>query len=432
MGCRATDHSLHGPDRVRLLHIADVHLDTPFAGRSEAMRQRLRSAALEALERCVSTAVEEEVDALLIAGDLFDGAHLSFDTERFLLARFGRLAQEGVQVVYATGNHDPGEGTRAAHLDWPETVTVIPGGSPVVVAVTNRAGNTVGHVTGAGHATSRETADLSAGLRPVSDTDLPQAALLHTGVSSAGAGGLHHAYAPSSLANLRGAGFHYWALGHVHLRQELSSDPPVHYCGSLQGRGPGETGAKGGLLVDLEDPAHPVVEFRELAPVRWEKLGVTGLEQARTLDDVVGAVASAWTSAREADPGADDTEWVLVAELEGPSPMWQQLRDPAELDTVADEVGQKLGIVGAEIRAARVHPRIRVEDHVERRDVLGTTLQLAREVIAGRETLGLAETDLAGFEPERAGTLAAYLQRLLEGGREEIMVRMLDPEEFSE
>ena len=420
---------------MRLLHIADVHLDTPFTSRSEAMRQRLRRATLEALDRCVTTALAEEVDALLIAGDLFDSAYLSFETERFLLAQLARLAEEGIQVVYATGNHDPGQGTRAGHLDWPGSVTAIRDGSPVVVPVTGRAssaGGTVGYVIGAGHATARETGDLSATLRPEPDTDLPQAALLHTQVSSAGAGGVHHAYAPSSLANLRAAGFHYWALGHVHLRQELSGDPPVHYSGSLQGRGPGETGAKGGLLVDLEDPAHPVVEFRELAPVRWEKLRVTGLDEARTLDDVVGAVASAWSGAREADPGAEGTEWILSAELEGPSSMWQQLRDQTELDTIAEEVGQRLGIVGAEIRAPRVHPRVRVEDHLERRDVLGSTLQLVRDVIGGGETLGLAEADLAGFEPERDGTLAAYLERLLEGAGEEIMVRMLDPEELAE
>lgn len=431
-GCRARDRSLLQADQVRLLHIADVHLDTPFAGRSAAMRQRLRRATLEALDRCVATALEEEVDALLIVGDLFDRAHLSFETERFLLARLRRLARYGIQVVYATGNHDPAEKTRARHLDWPETVTVIADASPVVVSITDRAGETVGFVTGAGHATAREAGDLSAALRPVPDTDLPQTALLHTQVLPAGAGGSHHAYAPSSLETLRAAGFHYWALGHVHLRQELSTDPPVHYCGSLQGRNRGETGAKGGLLVDLDDPAHPVVEFREFAPVRWEKLGVSGLEEARTLDDVAGAVTRAWAAAREADPGAGDTEWVLSVELEGPSPMWRQLRGQADLDTVADEVGQRLRIVGAEIRAARLHPGVRVEDHLERRDVLGATLQLARNVVAGGETLGLSEGDLAGFEPERDGTLAAYLRRLLEGGGEEIMARMLDPEELSE
>ncbi|MYJ17449.1 MAG: DNA repair exonuclease, partial [Gemmatimonadetes bacterium] len=329
-GCSARDPSLPGADQVRLLHIADVHLDSPFTGRSEAMRQRLRRAALEALDRCVTTALAEEVDALLIAGDLFDREYLSFETERFLLAQLGRLAEAGIEVVYATGNHDPGEGSRAEHLDWPGNVTVIPDGSPVVVPIAGPAGDTVGYVTGAGHATARETGDLSAGLTPVPDTDLPQAALLHTQVSSAGAGGVHHAYAPSSLANLRAAGFHYWALGHVHLRQELSGDPPVHYSGGLQGRGPGETGAKGGLLVDLEDPGHPVVEFREFAPVRWEKLSVRELNDARTLDDVVGAVTSAWSGAREADPGAEGTAWLLSAELVGPSPRWGQLRDQAE------------------------------------------------------------------------------------------------------
>ena len=218
---------------MRLLHIADVHLDTPFTSRSEAVRQRLRHATLEALDRCVNTALAEEVDALLIAGDLFDREYLSFGTERFLLAQLARLADEGIQVVYATGNHDPGEGTRAEHLAWPGNVTVIRDGSPMVVPVTGSTGDTVGYVTGTGHATERETGDLSAALRPVPDTDLPQAALLHTQVSSAGAGGAHHAYAPSSLANLRAAGFHYWALGHVHLRQELSGDPPVHYSGGL-------------------------------------------------------------------------------------------------------------------------------------------------------------------------------------------------------
>ncbi len=415
---------------MRLLHIADVHLDTPFAGRSEAMRTRLRRAVFEALGRCVATAVSEEVDALLIAGDLFDRTYLSFEAERALLAQMALLANEGIQVVYATGNHDPGEAARASNLAWPETVTVIPAGSPVVVQVTDRAGRTVGYVTGAGHATSRETEDLSRELLPVPGTDLPQAALLHTQVSSAGAGGSHRPYAPSSLEGLRAAGFHYWALGHVHSRQELSSDPPIHYCGSLQGRSPGETGAKGGLLVDLGDPARPTVEFREFAPVRWEKLTVPGLGEARTLDEVVAAVTGAWEAVRGTDPGNDRTEWILVAELAGPSPIWQQLRDQEELDTIADEIGRRLGLVGAEVRGAKVHPRAFVEEHLGRRDVLGATLQLTREVMAGKDMLDLREADLAGFEPQRDGTLPAYLRSLLEGGSEEILARMLDPEEM--
>lgn len=417
---------------MRFLHIADVHLDTPFAGRSQAVRAHLRRASLTALGRAVAAAVDEGVDAVLIAGDLFDGAYPSFETERFLLAQMELLSGAGIQVVYATGNHDPGEGSRAGDLAWPGSVSVIAAASPQTVAVTGRNGATVGHVTAAGHATARETRDLSRLLEPVRGTGLPQVALLHTQVAWSGADRVHGPYAPSSLDRLRAAGFHYWALGHVHARQELSGDPPVHYSGSLQGRNPGETGAKGGLLVDLGDPAAPVVEFREFSPVRWEKLTVDTLGEARTLAEVVAQAAAAWEAAREAEPGAEGTEWMVAVELAGPSPLWRQLRDARELETIADELAGQLGAVGVEARSAKVHPRVRVEEHLERRDVLGATLQLARAVMAGTETLDLSEADLAGFDSRHEATLSSYLQRLVEGGSEEILVQMLDPEELSE
>ena len=410
---------------MRFIHISDVHLDTAFAGRPDALRSRLRHASLEALERCVSTALAEEVDALLIAGDLFDGPYLSFETERFLLRQLGRLAGAGIQVVYATGNHDPGTGHRATGLTWPDGVTVIARGDPVTVPVHGRTGELAGHVTGAGHATSHETGDLSRHLKPVADARVPQVALLHTQVATAAARQAHHPYAPSTLEHLRSAGFHYWAVGHVHLRQELSGDPPVHYCGNLQGRSPRETGPKGGLLVDLGDPAGPLVEFREFAPVRWEKLTVSTLADASTLDEVAGEVVRAWEEARTADPASEGTEWMVAVELAGPSPIWRQLREPQELETIEDEVAARLGAVGAEVRA-RVHPRVRPDEHADRRDVLGATLRLCREVASGGGEASLAETDLAGFDPERDATVGDYLRRLLAGGEEEVLERMLE------
>ncbi len=433
---------------MRFLHIADVHLDRPFAGRSEALRNRLRHATRQAFERCVTTSLSERVHALLIAGDLFDTAYVSFETERFLTAQVARLASAGIQVVYVTGNHDPGDGARANELAWPDSVTVISGQSPVSVPIADQAGDTVGYVTGAGHATARETDDLAQMLRPVPDVGVPQVALLHSQVwaADASASQSHRDYAPSSLSNLRGAGFQYWALGHVHQRREVSSDPAIHYPGCIQGHDPSETGAKGGLLVDLGGPAPAassapaVVEFHDFAPIRWEKLTVAGLDHARTLDDVVTAVTKAWEAARAEDEagqvgpsGADaepaDVEWVAAVELAGPSPIWRQLRDPQELDTIGDEVAQRLQIVAAQVRAGGVHAKVRADDHLERRDVLGATLQLAAAVAGGGETLGVGEADLAGFEPDRDGTVEAYLQRLLAGGGEEVVVRMLDPEE---
>lgn len=413
---------------MRFIHIADVHLDTAFAGRSDDARNRLRQASHDALERCVETAVAEQVDAVLIAGDLFDRAHLSFATERFLLAQLATLAQAGIRVVYATGNHDPGEAVRAGGLDWPGNVAVIDAEAPVRVPIHGRDGDVAGYVAGVGHATGRVTTDLSRLLHPVPDTPLPQVALLHTLVTSDAGTGAHRPYAPSRLEHLRGAGFHYWALGHVHRRRELSADPPVHYCGNLQGRDPRETGPKGGLLVDLADPGHPVVEFREFSTVRWERLAVAGLGEVRTLDDLVTEVASAWERARSDDPGTGDTEWMVAADLAGPSPLWRQLRDPEELATIADEAAVRLGALGCEVRAHKVHSPARVADHAGRRDALGAALRLSAEVREGGDRLDLAATDLAGYDAERDGSLDAYLHRLLDGAAEEILTRMLASE----
>ena len=431
---------------MRFIHIADVHLDTAFAGRSEEVRSRLRAAAREALARCVETAVSEEVHAVLIAGDFFDGARLSFGSEGLLLRQLDVLAGAGIQVVYATGNHDPGAGQVVTDLAWPRNVTVIGGADPVTVTIVNRAGEPVGHVTGAGHATARETADLAQALRPRPDaglpgpdaglpgpdvglprpdTRLPQVALLHTQVTSASRSELHQPYAPSTLDHLRSAGFDYWALGHVHQRQALSDDPPVHYPGNLQGRNPRETGAKGGLLVDLHNPGHPVVEFREFSRVRWERLALGELEGARTLDALVELVVSAWEEARAADPGSDGTEWIVAVDLAGPSPVWRQLREREELGTLEQECADCIGAMSVEIRAGRTHAVVRLDDHIDRKDALGASLRLCRRVAAGDDRLGLTEADLAGFDRERHGSIEQYLQRLLDGGSAEIMARML-------
>ena len=410
---------------MRFIHIADVHLDTAFAGRSERVRSRLRTAAREAFARCVDTAVSEGVHAVFIAGDLIDGARLSFATEGLLLRQLDVLAGAGIQVVYATGNHDPGSAQCVQDLAWPDNVTVVAGGEPVTVTIVNRQGDPVGTVTGAGHATARETADLASGLRPPNATRLPRVALLHTQVTSASGSEIHQAYAPSSLEVLRGAGFDYWALGHVHQRQVLSADPPVHYPGNVQGRNPRETGAKGGLLVDLHDAGHPVVEFREFSRVRWERLALDELERARTLDALVELAVGAWEEARAADPGTDATEWIVAVDLAGPSPVWRQLREQEELEALEQECADCIWAMSVEIRAGRTHAVVPLEDHIDRQDALGASLRLCRRVAAGDDRLGLTEADLAGFDRERHGSIERYLHRLLDGGTAEIMARML-------
>jgi exonuclease SbcD len=129
---------------MRFIHAADIYLDTSFSSRSDSVRSRLRDTSRVAFERMVDLALLEQVDTVLLAGDLFDDDRLSFQTERFLLEQLYRLKLAEIPVVYATGNHDPGlsrgNGSvrgagRSADLAWPDNVTVAGSSQPVRLTI---------------------------------------------------------------------------------------------------------------------------------------------------------------------------------------------------------------------------------------------------------------------------------------------------------
>jgi DNA repair protein SbcD/Mre11 len=411
---------------MRFLHVADVHLDTSFAGRSERVRGRLREASRDAFQGAVELAIREDVHAFLIAGDLFDGDRLSFQTERFLLDQARRLDEHGITVVYATGNHDPGDaggGPRA--LDWPKNVVVVGNDTPQRVLVRDRQGAPIGCVTAIGHATDQETRDLSRML-PRPEGDFVEVALLHTQVHASEDAGAHHSYAPSTLSYLVRSGYDYWALGHVHARQELSLDPPVVYSGSLQGRSHGETGPRGALLVDLTDRDAAAISFRALAPVRWETLTVEALDEAGSVETLIRSVESAWRSLLRASASPSDAEWMVRVVLRGACPLWRELTSEEDRSTLADELTDVLGALEVVVVDGGLHPVLDLEAHASRIDVLGETLRLAAQLRAGETTLpGLDPESLAGVASGDRAALDAYVRELLQDADGEVATRLL-------
>ena len=435
---------------MRFLHVADVHLDTSFAGRSESVRRRLREASRESFRRAVELALRERVHAVLIAGDLFDGDRLSFQTERFLLEQTRRLVQEGVTVVYATGNHDPGgpeAGPRA--LSWPAGVHVAGDEVPIRVEVQDRVGRTVGRVSAIGHRTRREREDLSR-LLPRPDGSVPEVAVLHTQVRASPGAEAHHAYAPSELGRLERAGFDYWALGHIHTRQILSRDPPVVYAGSLQGKTHAETGPRGATLVDLSDRSAPALRFVPLAAVRWETLRLGDLAEADSLDALLFRIRAAWKGRREEGdtpgdppsrrevsvggdreaPGRASRGRMVRVRLEGPCPLWRELRREEDRAVLARELTGDLDALEVTVVTDRVHPVVQVEEHRERVDVLGASLRALEAVRRGEATLSsLDPAELAGLPDPDPEAVGRYVRRLLEGMEGELAARFLGADE---
>ena len=411
---------------MRFVHVADVHLDTSFAGRSEPVRQRLRDASREAFRRAVDLAIREDAHAFLIAGDLFDSDRLSLRTERFILEQVGRLGDHGVTVVYATGNHDPGSAPNGPRrLTWPAHVHVVSDATPRRVLVADASGEPVGYVTAVGHASAEESADLSRGF-PRPSGELPQVALLHSQVHHSLGADEHHAYAPSEVTYLLRSGYDYWALGHVHERQGLSDDPPIWYAGSLQGRSHAERGERGALLVDLSDRDGPAVAFRPLAPVRWETLATDRLEGVRSLDELLRHLQIAWEAERRLEPRASPAEWMVRVVLSGPCPLWTELRSEEDRDHVASELRELLGVLEVTVSAEDVHPVLSLREHAARVDVLGEALRLCASVRTGEAKLDIAPGDLAMIGADDSLGVDGYVRDLLSGADGELAARLLE------
>ena len=405
---------------MRFIHAADIHLDAAFSSRSEDIRKRLREASRNAFKGLVDTALNEKVDAVLLAGDLFDDSRLSFETELFLLEQLHRLDQTNTPVVYATGNHDPGhEGHRSRKLEWPSNVTVAQDSGPVNISIT-RDGENLGTVTAVGHGSSTETDDLSKFLEPP-NSQFPSVAVLHTQVLDSPGSGSHERYAPSHLDHLKNAGFDYWALGHVHKHSCLCENPGIYYPGNLQGRNHKEIGAKGFLIVDMSQGTSPIVKFKDIAPIRWEDLEIRNPTDANTLDTLVQNISSKWNMISENN---EASEWMVRVRISGATSLWQELLVEENQEYLANKLEEHLDVLEVTIQIDSVHPEIRAENYVSREDVLGQILRLVATVRSGDVTSAEIPVDqLIGLDNENQ--LDEYVKILLHTGEEEVITRML-------
>jgi DNA repair exonuclease SbcCD nuclease subunit len=265
----------------KFIHAADIHLDSPLHKLDYydgAPVDEIRQATRRAFNNLVQTAIAEEVNFILIAGDLYDGDWKDYNTGLYLVSQTIRLRDAGIPVYMVAGNHDAASNITKT-LRLPENVHLFPSNQPATHIMESL--NVAIH--GQSFATPAVKKDLSL-LYP---TPLPgyfNAGLLHTCAS--GREG-HEPYAPCTLEGLRSKGYDYWALGHVHQHEVLWDDPWIVFSGNIQGRHVRETGPKGCVLVTVDDRGLPKIEFKPLDVIRWVIVTVdsTGAESGYTVID---------------------------------------------------------------------------------------------------------------------------------------------------
>ncbi|MGE0290433.1 MAG: exonuclease SbcCD subunit D [Bradyrhizobium sp.] len=270
----------------RFIHTGDIHLDSPLkglSGQQGAAAERIRTATRTAFETLITQAIEDAVDFVVIAGDLYDGDWRDYQTGLFFVKQMGRLSQANISVFLLHGNHDA-ESQITRKLTLPANVSVF----PTRKAETFR----LPHLNVALHGHSFRQRDITDNLVPAYPP--PVAGCFNIGVLHTGLGGMpgHANYAPCAIEDLINKGYDYWALAHVHQAAVLHERPHVVFCGNLQGRHIRETGAKGASLVTVEDGQIVEITPLHVDCVRWILLLVP-VDQCAAVADAVDQIGRA-------------------------------------------------------------------------------------------------------------------------------------------
>lgn len=267
---------------MRILHAADLHLDSAFTALSvEKARQRRRESR-ELLDRLASLTVEEHIDLVLLPGDLFDGDHVYPETLARLKEALGKM---NCPVFIAPGNHDPYvRSSPYAKEKWPDNVHIF--ASQEVTAVELERLNCVVH-----GAAFTDPHRISEPLEryTVSRDGRVHLLCLHGAVEEPGSG-----YGNIRREQIARSGFDYLALGHIHqyTGAQLCGESTWAYSGCPEGRGFDEPGDKGVVIADVWK-GRASLRFQPLCRRRYRILraDVTNCTAAEALERVIPQTA---------------------------------------------------------------------------------------------------------------------------------------------
>jgi DNA repair protein SbcD/Mre11 len=262
--------------KIRFIHTADIHMGSlpHITGDIPSdILEITKNATFTAFKRICDAALENEVDFIVISGDLYDREARSVKSAEFFAKQCERLYEADIHVYMIAGNHDP-LNELPDIVNIPDNVHVLKGGSPETYKVKDSQGKEIARVIGQSYSKKAESLKMHESY-DVSDSDVWNIALLHTQLEQQNVN-----YVPCSLSELtERQDIHYWALGHIHEFRLLNpSKPAVCYSGIPQGRDFGEEGAGGFALVELCPYSEVSVQYIPVSPVVWKRVNIAADE----------------------------------------------------------------------------------------------------------------------------------------------------------
>lgn len=255
---------------MKFLHIADVHLDSPFLGLSFLPSElfcQIKNAIQLSFEKAVNFAIDHDVDLVLLAGDTFDSIHPTPQSKIFFANQIKRLVDRQIQVVMVLGNHDYSQ-IDDLLLNESPYFKIIGSNEQIEQADFMTKSQYKYRVVGFSYQHNHITEDIISKYPPKS-TSIYTIGLAHAGMKQSSVD--QNNYAPFTLNEVKNLNYDYFALGHIHLRQVLSQEPWIVYSGNLQGRHVNEKDAKGFYFCQVDEQSQNTqLQFIDVSPIVWQ------------------------------------------------------------------------------------------------------------------------------------------------------------------
>ncbi|MEJ6951803.1 metallophosphoesterase family protein [Natronospora cellulosivora (SeqCode)] len=257
--------------KIKFLHTADLHLGSTmnFGGKyHDVVADVFDNAIYNSLINMVDLAIEENVNFILISGDLYDQECRSVNANVFFNKQCQRLANHGISIYMIAGNHDPLNKYKQL-FDLPENVFLFDCDNPDLKEVYLN-GELIAAISGCSYSNRAESRKMYQNYQ--TKPGVWNIALLHTQLEAN-----NNNYVPVNLQELLAMEeLNYWALGHIHKNSILhnSINQAVVYPGIPQGRDMGEQGIKGFYMVELIPDMQAVIKFIPSSSIVYQQIEI--------------------------------------------------------------------------------------------------------------------------------------------------------------
>lgn len=232
--------------KVKILHCSDIHFDTPFKELPKEVGSMRRAELRESFSKIVNKGIDEKVQLVLLAGDLFDNDTVEKSTLIFIKDQMDKLQKNNIKVFISAGNHDPyNKKSFYNMINWGDNVHIF---NDEIERVEIPELNTVIYGASFSNKYIKES-QIKYFTPKEEDKNLIKIMMLHGDLGNSEIG----EYNPLLFKEIEASKMDYIALGHIHKFSGIKRIGSTHYAysGCPEGRGFDETGVKGVIIGEV-------------------------------------------------------------------------------------------------------------------------------------------------------------------------------------